>query len=394
MKKTRIAIVRPSEYGSVQEAVSEALGLLGADEILGHGENVLLKPNLTLNIKNASTEKDFITGVCRALKDYTEDISLGDSCGMPSTLRTPDVLRDLSIDKAMEQENIAYVEFEADNPLKVKNPHAKLLKEYHIARAIGETRTLINLPRPKCHIVAYYTGAVKNYFGIIPGGQKPLVHQYGRDPLSFAQVLADNFSTLRRTAPKRLTIMDARKYMEGVFAPAGGIMRKTDILLASTDEVAVDMVMLALGNVDGRVIPHLRLCMEQGLGVGSLDDMEILGLSLDEARLKRKLKVIGPKASGFADFFARKFVYKAMRVMPFLIADKCTSCGDCADKCPENAIAWQKEKKPELNKESCVSCLSCVAACKENALKGRPAMLKGLFVKNKQLLCQHLPEKG
>ena len=62
--------------------------------------------------------------------------------------------------------------------------------------------SILNLPRPKSHIEAAYTGAVKNFWGIIPGGEKAQCHLYGKDPMAFGNVIIDNYETMKNLNKK------------------------------------------------------------------------------------------------------------------------------------------------------------------------------------------------
>ncbi len=52
---------------------------------------------------------------------------------------------------------------------------------------------------------------------------------------------------------------------------------------------------------------------------------------------------------------------------PFVVTDRCVSCGLCAKNCPDNAITMQG--KPKWNKEQCQLCLKCLHACPKNAIE-------------------------
>lgn len=387
--KTEVAIVRPSEYENIEKAITAALELIGAEKLIKSKDKILLKPNLLVKLKNACTEDDFIQGVARYLKKYNKNIMIGDSPGQFGQ-KGKDVMKALSIDKILEQEKITYTEFESGTAHEVENSKAELMRKYHIAPAIHEADIIINLPRPKSHMEAVYTGAIKNYWGIIPGGDKARCHLYGKNPAAFGAVLADNYETLIHKCKKRITIMDARKIMEGLGGPAAGFMRDTDLLLAGFDETAVDMVMLAIGHHDGvATVPHLKSCRDRGIGTTNLNEIKILGKSIEEVKLKRKFKLPSHGLSGLITLFTGNIFYKIVRRMPKLVAKKCVKCGDCFNICPAKAIKWEVKQYPEYNIDKCISCLCCVECCPEQALKAKPIGLKGFTIKEPQIV---LPE--
>ncbi|MEW6079790.1 MAG: DUF362 domain-containing protein [Thermodesulfobacteriota bacterium] len=380
--KTIVAVVRTDDYTGIDEAVAAALTLIKAEAYITPDDRILIKPNLLMKIKNACTEGDFLAAVVRYVKQRNTNLHLGDSPGQ-FRHRARSVMQAVGLDSVMEAEGLAYAEFEAGGVL-VENKNAQLMKKSHIARPVTEADCVVNLCRPKSHVEAGYTGAVKNYWGIIPGGEKARCHLYGRNPSEFGAVLADNYQTFLSLGKKRLVVMDARKFMEGPGGPANGFMRKTNLVLAGYDEAAVDMVMLAIGRIDGvRAVPHLRSCHERSLGVTRLEDIEIVGRSIDEVRFKRKAGIISTTtASLLNNFLVRTLAYKYMRRMPaFADREKCVMCGDCFNICPNHAISWQKKETPVFHPEKCVSCLCCVECCPQQALKATSAGFSGLFLK-------------
>ncbi len=380
--KTTVAIVRADEYPGIDEAVAAALKLIKANELIAAGDQILIKPNLLMKIKNACTEPDFLTGVVRYIKQYNTNLQLGDSPGQ-FRHRAKSVMKAVGLDTVIEAEGVAYAEFESGGVLN-ENNNARLMKKSHIAKPVMDADCIINLCRPKSHVEAGYTGAIKNYWGIIPGGEKARCHLYGKNPAEFGAVLADNYQALLGLNKKRIIVMDARKFMEGPGGPANGFMRKTGLILAGYDEAAIDMAMLAIGRIDGvKSVPHLTACHERGLGVTRLEDIDIVGKSIDEVMLKRKAGIVSTTTAGLLNnFLTRTFTYKFMRRMPdFADKDLCVMCGDCFSICPNRAISWQKKETPVFHPEKCVSCLCCVECCPQQALKAKSAGFSGLFLK-------------
>lgn len=385
--KTKVAVVKTDEYANIDEAVSAALTLIKADRYITPDDQILFKPNLLMKIKNACTESDFLRAVIQFVKPYNANLKLGDSPGQFKH-RAKSVLKAVGMDEVIEAEGVEYAEFETGGVL-MENKKAKHMHKSHIARPVMEADCIINLCRPKSHVEAGYTGAIKNYWGLIPGGEKARCHLYGRNPDEFGAVLADNYQTFLDLNKKRIIVMDARKFMEGPGGPANGYMRNVGLVLAGYDEAAIDMVMLAIGRIDGtRAVPHLKSCAERGLGTTDLNEIEIVGKSIDDVRLKRKAGITSTTvASVLNNFVTRTIVYKYMRRMPdFARKEDCVMCGDCFNICPNSAISWQKKETPVFEQEKCISCLCCVECCPQQALKAKPAGFSGLFLKYPEIM--------
>ncbi|MDY6904867.1 MAG: DUF362 domain-containing protein [Thermodesulfobacteriota bacterium] len=388
--KTAVAIVRTSDHETLDRAVAAALTMIQADTIIDPDDAILIKPNLLMKMKNACTAPDFLQGVTRFVAQKNRHMHLGDSPGQ-FRHRAKSVIQSIGMDAVMAAEGIEYAEFESGGVL-VTNEAAAHMRTFHMAKPVMDADCIINLCRPKSHIEAVYTGAVKNFWGIIPGGEKARCHLYGRNPEAFGEVLVDNYQTLRSLGKKRIVVMDARRFMEGPGGPASGHMRKVGLILAGTDEVAVDLVMLAIARFNGfKTVPHLRACRNRGLGPADLDGIDIRGAAIEDVRLNRRILLPSRMtANVLNNYIFRTLIYKFIRQMPVLKnRDACIMCGDCHNICPNNAIAWQKRQLPVFDATQCISCLCCVECCPQQALAARGAGVRGLFLKFPEI---NLPE--
>jgi uncharacterized protein (DUF362 family) len=315
-------------------------------------------------------------------------VSLGDSPGqMGKTAR--DIIKHTGIDAVMEREEITYTEFEGAT-VAVHNDKGRHMKSYHIAKSVHDSDIIMNLPRPKSHIEAAYTGAVKNFWGIIPGGEKAQCHLYGKDPMAFGNVIIDNYETMKNLKKKNIVIMDARTIMEGLAGPAAGPLREAGLIIAGTDDVAVDVVMLAIGGRDAcREVPHLRACRERGIGVTDLGAIEIVGEKIESVRLKKKFGITSQWMMSIASFFTGTIIYKVVRRMPFLQKKGCTMCGDCSKICPAKAITWEKKQYPKTDLNQCISCLCCVECCPQHTIMAKFIGVRGLFLREPTISLPH-----
>lgn len=385
---TTVAVLKVKDFPDLASAVAEALKLIHADTIIKPGDLVLLKPNLLMKSINACTAADFVEAVARALKPYRAALSLGDSPGqMGKTAR--DIMKHTGIDAVIEREEITYTEFEGAT-VAVHNDKGRHMKSYHMAKSVHDADIIMNLPRPKSHVEAAYTGAVKNFWGIIPGGEKARCHLYGKDPIAFGNVIADNYETMKKIGRRNLVIMDARTIMEGLAGPAAGPLRDTGLIIAGTDDVAVDAVMLAVGGRDAaRDVPHLRACRDRGIGITDLGSIEIVGEKIESVRLKKKFGITSLWLMSIASFFTGTIIYKVVRRMPFLQKKGCTMCGDCFKICPAKAIMWEKKQYPKTDLNQCISCLCCVECCPQHTIMAKFIGVRGLFLREPSISLPH-----
>ena len=382
---TKISIVNINDYENIPDAIVAAIKMIEEDfqfNIL-NCKNILLKPNLLRATKDACTQPVFVEGVIKYLKEIgveMENVNIGDSPGQIK-ISAEQIAKKINLLEVCEKASIKFINFEHDTPVHDVIEGALRLKDYYVSNPVNECDLLINLPKLKTHGEATITGAIKNYWGIIPGGLKAKYHLLGRNPEQFGEALADNFSWVVKNKPNRLIIYDAVKVMEGPMGPISGTMKQWDLILAGTDELALDVVALEIGKFKGlRHVPHLKNAYQRGLGIGDLDDIEILGLSLEEARnLAPKFKVPGKTMTRFASFITRSVVYKVTKKIPKLKKKKCVQCGQCFEVCPANAIDFKSGEYPKFLKKACISCLCCMEMCPQQAIKTKLRGFGGLF---------------
>ncbi|HNW59387.1 MAG TPA: DUF362 domain-containing protein [bacterium] len=149
-------------------------------------------------------------------------------------------------------------------------------------RLIGEN--IIHLPTVKTHIFTTMTGAMKNAFGGLLNERRhwthPVIHE----------TLVDLLRIQKKIHKGILAVMD------GTFAGDGPGPRcmtphVKNILLASTDQVAIDAIAARLMGMDPLSIKFIRLAHEAGLGCGDPREIEIVG---DEEAGRENWHFAGP----------------------------------------------------------------------------------------------------
>jgi uncharacterized protein (DUF362 family)/Pyruvate/2-oxoacid:ferredoxin oxidoreductase delta subunit len=381
---TKISIVNVNDYDGIPDATVAAIKLIENNFHFNFTEsgNILLKPNLLTTKRDACTQPEFIEGVLSHLKNHgisMNNVYVGDSPGQSQKVGS-DVAKEIGIYEVCESYGVNFVDFESGAPLIENIDGALRLKEIHVAKAVKDCDILINLPRLKSHLEATMTGAIKNYWGIIPGGLKAHYHLFGKTAEQFGEVLADNFSWIVKNKPNRLIVYDLQEIMEGRMGPGGGTMKKWDLILAGTDEVALDLIACEIGKLKVKNVPHVRNAIERKLGVGDLENIEIVGISLEEAKNQTpKFKVPGNRFTSFIAYMTGHIGYKIIKKIPELIKSKCVQCGECAQNCASEAIEFETNSYPIFLRKKCISCFCCAELCSENAIKPKTRGLSGLF---------------
>jgi len=227
---TKICIVNVKNYDSILDAIKAGIALI-ADSLpfdIRECKKILLKPNLLRPTKDACTQPVFVKAVLEYLKDIgveNDNICIGDSPGQIK-ISAQMIAEKIGLYEVCEEAGVRFINFEQDIPVHEDIDGSIRLKDYYISKPVKDCDLLINLPKLKTHGEATMTGAIKNYWGVIPGGLKAKYHLLGRTPDKFGEALADNFSWIVKNKPNRLIIYDCVKVMQGPMGPVSGPMKQ------------------------------------------------------------------------------------------------------------------------------------------------------------------------
>ena len=133
----------------------------------------------------------------------------------------------------------------------------EILDEWPIFTPLVNADKVINVPIAKHHNLARYTGAMKNWYGIL-GGRRNRLHQ------DIDVSIADLATFMRPT----LTIVDAVRVLVRN-GPQGGNLddtREVNTVVASVDQVAADAFACTLIGAKPEQIPYLKLAQDRGIG--------------------------------------------------------------------------------------------------------------------------------
>ncbi len=350
----KVAIKRCHSYNQkeVDKAVSKVINLLDFD--FKKGMKVLLKPNIvTANVRNktaALTQPQVIEAVCKILKKNNCKIFIGES----SFMNTDCHFKTFGIEKIAKKYKAKLVVFEQDKLVKIKNPKAKVLKEFPIAKTLKDVDLIINLPKMKTHVLTKYTGAVKNIYGVIPGGLKQRLHRKAQGDEKFSSMLIDVFEKIK----PELTIMDGIVGMEG-HGPTSGQSVHSNMVLGSRNSIALDIVATKIMKYDPKKIFVIKHAISRKLY--SDYKFQLVGL-----KKLPSIKFEKPKGAKPTSRLRRLFSDKPIVCNKI----KCIKCGTCAKKCPVKAITMKPY--PVIDKKKCIRCFCCMEICPVDALRLKP----------------------
>ena len=215
------------------------------------------------------------------------------------------------------------------------------------------------------------TGAVKNQFGCIPGFRKAEYHLKLPDFDDFSTMLLD----LNKLVSPKLYIMDGIMAMEGN-GPRSGSPRKLNVLLLSSDAVALDYVASQIISFDYNLIPTIKMGFK--LGFSNKENIEIVGDNIESVKVNdfkkpHKRIGIGRSLMKLSVFPIIKRLFAIMIPKPVIEYSKCVKCGVCVKVCPVTPLALNFNKKgknypPEYYYDKCITCYCCQELCPHKAI--------------------------
>jgi len=366
--KSKVALVRCNSYdiSEVRQAVSRGFELIGgAGSFVTQGEHILLKVNLLVGEvpeKCVNTHPAVFRCVAEQFAASGAIVQYGDSPGFG----TPHAAAKKSgIADVAEEMNIALADFKDGR--EVFYEEGVQNKKFFIANGILDADGVISLPKLKTHALERFTGSIKNQFGCVVGMRKGEFHVKLPDATDFARMLVD----LNNCVKPRLYIMDGIVAMEGN-GPRGGTARPMNVLLFSTDPVALDATASRLINLNPLYVPTTLLGAETGAGTFIEEDIEIIGdelkdfICIDFNVVRSPVKAI--KKTQMVSFLNNRLVAK-----PVIIPEKCTQCGTCVHSCPVEvkAVNWLNGDHtiaPVYDYKKCIRCYCCQEMCPEGAI--------------------------
>jgi len=136
-------------------------------------------------------------------------------------------------------------------------------------------KNVIHLPTMKTHVFTTITGAMKNAFGGLLNFQRHWTHSL------IHETLVDLLRIQKKIHPGIFALMD------GTFAGSGPGPRamqwhEKNVLLAGSDQVAVDAVAAKMMGFDPMSIDFIRIADEHGLGCGQISKINIVGEDISD----------------------------------------------------------------------------------------------------------------
>ena len=175
-----------------------------------------------------------------------------------------------------------FVDLNLDDVTQVRLPRQfSRLGKLYLPNTALRASLLVSMPKMKTHHWMGATLAMKNLFGLVPGG----VYGWPKNVLHWAGI-AESIADLHATFPRQFAIVDGIVGMHGN-GPIQGTAKYAGVLVAGSDPVAVDATCCRIMRINPYLIPYLRLA------TGGVD------AQISERNIQQSGEAIGAVATPF-----------------------------------------------------------------------------------------------
>jgi uncharacterized protein (DUF362 family) len=279
-RKINRPIVSIMKSKNEQQSIVAALELLPIKDILKEGSTVVITPNW-VNAADPSTGTIVGPESLRQLIRYTKGYNPGKIIVATGSggEKTSDIFHKIGYDNIIREEAVEFVDVNFGPFIDLPLEH-DVIPLTKINKLLEELDVLISFAQLKQHEEATITATIKN---IALGWPPAEVHGYPKKSLGIHEDLHGFITAMAKKIPIDIAIISVDKAMIGT-GPSGGVTVDTEgLVIASTDAVAADTIGARLLGFLPQGIHYLYDLYKANVGEADPKNMDIRGLSLEEA---------------------------------------------------------------------------------------------------------------
>lgn len=352
---------------------------LGCGEMF-RGKRVVIKPNLVMKTSPetaATTNPAVLEAVIRILRESAKEIIIAES---PGGLYTEQTLRAnyraCGITEVAERYGVR-LNYDVSSKT-MEAPLGKTSKMFDIITPIADAEVIVNLAKLKSHSLTGYSGAVKNYFGTVPGVTKFEMHARFPDYNDFGSMIADLCEMLQNSKPT-FNILDGIIAMEGN-GPTGGDPRRADVIMSGCNPFTLDIAGSYVIGAEGVIM--LTEGIRRGFCPETVDELKLLSSEpLSAFRIEdfkkpdtRKRGIGSSMLANLPTMFGGH-LNSWLQPRPVINKKVCIGCGECERSCPKHTIELRQTKSGKrqayIIDDNCIKCYCCQELCPFKAVKIR-----------------------
>jgi uncharacterized protein (DUF362 family) len=276
--KTPIVAIMKDE--KEEDSLTKALNLLPMGEILKAGDTVVITPNWvkdkppnTGTVVGQNTLQRLIKYI-KGFKPAKIIIATG-SGGDP----TPTVMKSVGYDSIINEEKVEFIDLNF-GPYSSLVLNHQYIHETQINSLIDNMDVLISFTQLKHHEEAAMSAGIKN---IALGWPPAEIHGFPKKKLGIHEDLHGFIVSMAKKIPIDITIVSADKAMIGTGPSSGISVDSQGLILAGTDPVAVDTIAARFLGFLPQAVYYLYMAYKAGIGEARPENMELRGISLEEA---------------------------------------------------------------------------------------------------------------
>lgn len=373
--KVFIEEIQDYDFQRIYSFLKESTESIDLWEKLKTKKTILIKPNLLGPYKPEkaiTTHPIILEALICLLKEKGKKIWIGDSPG--GSIKVNRVWEETGIIKIVEKHKIKLLNFSEGGIVTRTSPN----HTFTTSKYFWEADAVINVGKYKTHSLTYYTGAIKNIYGIIPGLRKSDYHRDNADNTKFSTVISELYNTAKENIV--FNILDGIWGMEGD-GPSAGIPRNFGVLFAGESASAIDKIASKMMGFNLNQLPYVKSSLQnEHISFKDIEFPEkwnnfvFKNVKLKKISLFIKIFTKSPK-------FFRKIFKNLFEYFPDF-NDKCTLCNICVDSCPVKAISLEKKNnKLKIDYLKCIKCMCCHELCPHHAVYIRKSFLAKFIIK-------------
>ena len=251
-KRSRVAVLHAGQYSQqLDQILREGLQLFPLDV---RGKTVVLKPNLVDYLPGdaINTHPTLVMAAVDAFRRLgAKSVVVAEGPGHQRDTQL--VLSQSGYEESLRDQKIRFVDLNRDELIRTPLRSSYTgMKDLWLPRTVLEEDFLVSMPKIKTHHWSGVTLAMKNMFGVVPGGRygwpKNILHWKG---------IQESILDLCATVPIHFVIADGIVAMEGN-GPLNGTPRPLGKIVLADDPVAADSTCARLMGFEPRRIVHIR----------------------------------------------------------------------------------------------------------------------------------------
>lgn len=257
-------MARVSIVSSLTSTVKEAVDLIDFKPAESY-DLVAIKPNLCAPFPyytGATTNPKVVEEIIRLFQDKAKEIVIIESNGYISSAE--EAFEKSGLKTTCDYFGVKLVNLSNDVKVPLKREF-KVLQNFRCPRTFLKADAIINVPVMKTHSLTTVSLGMKNMFGIV-----------GERKNSYHNKLSDTVCDVLSIRKPELNVMDATIGMEGE-GPIHGRPKRMNLLLASTDIVALDVIACKVMKINPAQVEHIQKAAFYDLGEAGESRIDVVG---------------------------------------------------------------------------------------------------------------------